>query len=299
MDSQNPRDAARPSPRRPDRFTQRLEARRAVLSPRMRAVADYIDHNRAMVLSRSAIDLAHDTGVSDATVIRTVQALGFNGLIDLKQMLAGLLGQSSTTVSKLSATLDQLGPGSASVIDHVLQEHSHAQQALAQPEARAAIGRAIAILGAARRIAVFGIGASGILASYAARLFARHGVPAYALNQTGIGLAEQLLDMAEGDAMIVLLARNTHREIQAAMEEAGRLGVPVVLITSHRQHSLAAACAQVIVLPRARAESIPLHGPTLSCLEMLMLGVTLADPARSVDSMNRLIRLRKTIRPAK
>lgn len=293
--SKNTRDAAP----RPDRFGARLNARRPILSPRMRVVADYIDQNRAMVLSRSAIDLARDTGVSDATVIRTVQALGFDGLVDLKQMLASLLGQSSTTVSKVSATIGQLQQDMNGVVDHVLQEHAHAQQALARPETRLALERAVAVLARARRIAVFGIGASGILASYAARLFARHGVPSYALNQTGIGLGEQLLEMAAGDAMIALLARNTHREIQAAMEEADRLGVPVVLITSHRQHSLAAACAQVVVLPRARAESIPLHGPTLSCLEMLMLGVAAADPARSLDSMNRLVRLRKTIRPAR
>ena len=124
-------------------------------------------------------------------------------------------------------------------------------------------------------------------------------MPSYALNQAGIALAEQMLEMAPGDAMLVLLARNTHREVQTAMEEAERLDIPVVLLTSHRAHSLAPACAQVIYLPRARVESIPLHGPTLSCLEMLMLGLTAAEPARSVDTMNRLVRLRNSIRPGK
>ncbi|RMX05665.1 MurR/RpiR family transcriptional regulator [Corticibacter populi] len=290
----NKRDTARP-----DRFHQRLQTRRHILSPRMRMVADYIDQNRASVLSKSAIDLAHEAGVSDATVIRTVQALGFNGLVDLKQMLANHLGQSSTTVSKVATTIEQLQQDMGSVVDHVLQEHLHAQQTLAQPETRLAMERAVAILAQARRIGIFGIAASGILATYAARLFLRHGTPSYALNLTGIGLAEQLLEMSPGDALIVLLARNTHREIQATMEEANRLGIPVILITSHQPHSLGPMCAQIIILPRAKAESIPLHGPTLSCLEMLMLGLTMAAPQRSVESMKRLVLLRKMIRPGK
>jgi DNA-binding MurR/RpiR family transcriptional regulator len=282
-----------------DRFSQRVAARRPQLSPRMRTVADYINQHRALVLSCSAIDLARDIGVSDATVIRTVQALGFDGLLDLKQMLSRLLGHSNTTVSKLSTTITQLQQDMDQVIDHVLQEHSHAQQALDQAATRSALEKAVAVLAKAERIGVFGIGASGILADYAARLFLRHGLPSYALNQTGIALAEQMLQMAPDDALLVLLARNTHREIQAVMEEAEQLGIPVVLLTSHRPHSLAPACAQVIYLPRARVESIPLHGPTLSCLEVLMLGLTAAAPNRSVDTMNRLLRLRNSIRPGK
>ena len=51
----------------------------------------------------------------------------------------------------------------------------------------------------ARQVAIFGIGASGILADYTARLFNRIGLPATALNRTGIGLAEQLIALQRGD----------------------------------------------------------------------------------------------------
>ncbi|MEO3473135.1 hypothetical protein AAFN86_14795 [Roseomonas sp. CAU 1739] len=44
--------------------------------------------SRPLALALSAAELAGRTGTSDATVVRTVKALGFNGLSDLKRALA-------------------------------------------------------------------------------------------------------------------------------------------------------------------------------------------------------------------
>src|SRR5271165_395056 len=54
-------------------------------------VAHFIAQNPAAALASSAMDLAASTGTSDATVIRTVQALGYPGLADLKQALVASL----------------------------------------------------------------------------------------------------------------------------------------------------------------------------------------------------------------
>ncbi|SQC13101.1 putative transcriptional regulator [Klebsiella pneumoniae] len=42
---------------------------------------------------------------------------------------------------------------------------------------RAAVAQAVALLSDARQVGIFGIGASGILAEYTARLFSRIGLP--------------------------------------------------------------------------------------------------------------------------
>ncbi len=51
---------------------------------------------------------------------------------------------------------------------------------------------------------LFGIGASGILAEYTARLFSRIGLPAYVMNRTGFSLAEQLIGLQRGDVLIMM-----------------------------------------------------------------------------------------------
>jgi DNA-binding MurR/RpiR family transcriptional regulator len=52
-----------------------------------RRVARFIDENRQIVLASSAAALGDRIGTSDATVVRTIQALGFAGLGDLKRAI--------------------------------------------------------------------------------------------------------------------------------------------------------------------------------------------------------------------
>ncbi|MCP6559620.1 MurR/RpiR family transcriptional regulator, partial [Klebsiella pneumoniae] len=77
---------------------------------------------------------------------------------------------------------------------------------------RAAVAQAVALLSEARQVAIFGIGASGILAEYTGRLFSRIGLPSSVLNRTGFSLAEQLIGLQRGDVMIMMGQKSPHRE---------------------------------------------------------------------------------------
>src|SRR5258705_7590490 len=81
-----------PSPTASDALTERLRTASPALSPAARRVLRFIADNRALALALSAAELAARTGVSDATVVRTVQALGFGGLPELRRLLAASLG---------------------------------------------------------------------------------------------------------------------------------------------------------------------------------------------------------------
>lgn len=86
--------------RHTDRFGERLKKKRATLSPGLLAVADYIDKHRHAVLAKSALEIGRELGTSDATVIRAIQALGFEGLIDLKDTLESHLGETDSPSKK-------------------------------------------------------------------------------------------------------------------------------------------------------------------------------------------------------
>jgi DNA-binding MurR/RpiR family transcriptional regulator len=76
----------------PDVFRDRLRV--SALSPTAARVARFIDQHRATAIASSAAKLAARTGTSDATVVRTVQALGFEGLPELKEALVAGLEQA-------------------------------------------------------------------------------------------------------------------------------------------------------------------------------------------------------------
>jgi DNA-binding MurR/RpiR family transcriptional regulator len=289
--------AQSPYPRRlRDTYGERLNRRRERLSPGLLAVAEYIDGHRHAVLGLSALEIGFQTGTSDATVIRAIQALGFGGLRELKETLDAWLGQTDSPVEKMATTVDALADSDAA-IDFVIESQRLTLEALASPENRLGMAQAVALLAGAESVGVFGIGASGIIAQYAARLFDRAGLAGCAYNTTGIGLAEQLLSMRRGQVVVMLLHGRAHREAMTVIAEAGRLQIPVIMVlgradTPLRQHAQAA-----LVLPRIKSEHVALHAQSMTAIEAMHLALSSRIAPRTLATLDRLLVLRSEIRP--
>ncbi|WP_455817359.1 MurR/RpiR family transcriptional regulator [Pseudomonas cerasi] len=287
---------AKKSKTRVDLYGDRFRARGSSLSPRLQAVASYINDNREVVLEHTAMEIAAATNTSDATVVRAIQALGFAGLRDLKQTMERWFGPTISSAEKMTSTVNALACDINSSIDFVLEGHQRACEALAQPENRAAMAQAVALLVEARQVAVFGIGASSILSEYVARLFSRIGTPATPLNRTGVMLAEQLINLQRGDVLIMMAQKSAHREGLTTLREAKRLGIPTILLT-HATDSRFSKEAQVVInVPRGGDNGkVPLHGPVLICLEMMVLSVASTAPQKTIKSMKRIQELYRAI----
>lgn len=288
-----------PTPNRlKDRFGEQLAKRRERLSPGLLKVVEFIDAHRHRVLGLSALEIGFETGASDATVIRAIQALGFSGLRELKDVLEAWLGETDSPIEKMAATLRDVDGHVSHAIDFVLQTTAATVETLSSSENRQALSGITRLFTGAEAVAIFGIGASGIIADYGARLFSRSGVPSYALNATGISLAEQLLAMRPGQLLIMLLHGRAHREAMATIAEAERLNIPIVMVLGKADSPLRNHAAEVLVLPRAKSEHVALHAPSLIAIELLHITYSAVRPKATLDSLERLIELRTLIRPS-
>jgi DNA-binding MurR/RpiR family transcriptional regulator len=279
-----------------DRFGDRVGAALPGLSPAGRRVARFLNEHRPLALALSAVELASRTGTSDATVVRTVQALGYRGLPDLKRALAALLSERPATPAEaMRQTLSEAGEEPGRAIDLAIDTLREAVAALATGEARATLRAAVAALHPARRILVFGLGPSSALARYLATLLGRAGRQARALDSAGIALADQMLDLGPGDALLVLAYGRAYREVVAVFAEARRLALPLVLVTDSLDRALARHADVVVPARRGRARRVALHGATLVALEAIALGLAAADGERALASLDRLNDLRAAI----
>ncbi len=278
-----------------DLFGQRLAEREAALPPAGRRVARFIDQNRAAVLASSALELAASTGTSDATVVRSVQALGFTGLGDLKQALVAALGRASTPADAMDRTLAAVGADTARAVDLVIDAHAEAFAALREASSRERIVTAVKTLHPASRIVVFGIGPSAALADYVSLLLERAGRRTKKLNATGTMLADQMLDLRHGDALLALAYGRPYREVSAVLAEGRRLGLPVVLVTDSPGSRLGRSVDVVLAAQRGQAGKVALHGATLVGLEALVLGLATANRDAAITALGRLNELRTAI----
>lgn len=281
-----------PSQNDQDVFRSRMMTRFTALSQAERRVARFIDRNRAAALASSAVELAASTGTSDATVIRTVRALGFSGLGQLKQELVRSLNRHSTPADDMRQTLKEVGRGTGRAIDDVLEVHRESLAGLRSPESRTRMIAAVSTLHRCERIVLFGIGPSASLAGYVSVLLGRTGRRSTILNATGTMLADQLLDLRAGDALLVLAYGRSYREVETVFEEGLRLGLPIVLVTDSLPDKLACFASVVVPARRGREGRVALHGTTLVCLEAIVLGLAAANKKAALETLQHLSRLR-------
>lgn len=265
------------------------------LSPAVARVASFLSANRTTVLASSAAEIARGAGTSNATVIRAVRALGFDGLPAFKRSLAATLDAGGAAEANMRRTLAETGQDGARAVDAALDAHREAMEGLTSREGRAGIVTAVGILYPATRIAIFGIGPSAHLARYMALQLARLGRRSLVLDATGWALADQLMGLEEGDALILLAYGEPYREVRAVTREARRRGVPIVLVTDATTSALARGAAAVLIARRGRANRVALHAETLAALEAVALGLAAADADRTMRQLSELARLRKLV----
>nr|WP_183753791.1 MurR/RpiR family transcriptional regulator [Pseudochelatococcus contaminans] len=285
--------------RKRDVFSDRLARRRESLSPTFKRVAAFIDANRLTVLTSSAVDLAREIGTSDATVIRAVQALGFDGLHDLRNEISASYGKRNAPVDNLRRTLAETSESVETALDTVLDVFATGLDVLNQPAFRASVLAALNILHTADRIVLFGIGPTAHIAAYFAARLRRKGKSQAVLDRTGAGLADQLLDLKSRDALLMLAYGEPYLEAEVALAEARRRRIPVVLVSDAAETPLARRADVVLAVPRGQSERIALHGVTVLCLEMLLLGLATSDSETAVYTLSELERLRKATRAQK
>ncbi|GBQ34062.1 transcriptional regulator, RpiR family [Acidocella aminolytica 101 = DSM 11237] len=265
------------------------------MPPTMLRVAHYLNRNRVALLAHSAAELAAMIGTSDATVIRTVQALGFQGLADLRQSIASGIGKSSAPLHHMRQTLDDIGGKGSTAADVVIDTHVESLATMQEPRAREQIHKAVALLQGAGRIVIYAAGPSRPLAEYLRLLMGRHGQPAKVIGQGGLGLADELLDLSEQDRLLILSYGKPYKEVLLVASEAAIAGVPIVLVTDSPNSKLARTSNAIIAARRGRTERIALHGTTLIALEALVMGLAVSNQSRTIRTLSRLGALRNVL----
>lgn len=202
----------------------------AQLSPGERKVARYLAEHPHEIPSLTAADLGQRIGTSDATVVRTVKALGYSGMPELKRVQLKAMADRRDPAVMLAQSLEHLGTD-AGIADQVLIATGHLMQ-----EARHLIDpetwrEAVEIIDGAAAVLAYGIGEAGCVADYFALELGRCGVPARALTDSGLSVANGLLSLSETDAVLVIAPTRHFREIDVVIDHARSVGARVVFIS--------------------------------------------------------------------
>jgi DNA-binding MurR/RpiR family transcriptional regulator len=274
---------------------ERLAARFQDLAPAEQRVARFFVSQREEVAFLSAAEIATQLDTSTATVIRTSQALGYAGLPELKRELSEALRLQATPAVRLGRSLEQVGAEPHQALEYTLSLHTELLESMRRATTQTAFATAVDLLHSAQRVVVYGIGPSASLADYLSARLRRLGRSAVTMTNTGIVLADALLDVRPTDVIVLIAFGRIYREVDAILDRARLLEVPVVLVTDTLGLALAERITVALSAPRGRRGMLPSAAPTVLVMDALLLGVAASDRPRALLALERLNDLRAEI----
>ncbi|SAK72196.1 RpiR family transcriptional regulator [Caballeronia calidae] len=203
-----------------------VEAMREQLRPSERKLADYVLEAPREVLDLSMTDFAARAGVSQPTIARFCQALGFSGFREFKIRLAQSVAADVPTVYRDVRSDEPPAGVAAKVLDRTIGALIQVRNSLSTDS----VAAAIEILSAARRIEFYGAGGSGIAALDMQHKFFRLGVPSVAYADPHTYTTSAAL-LGANDVVVAISNTGRTRDILDACRSALNGGAKVIAIT--------------------------------------------------------------------
>lgn len=203
-----------------------VEAMREQLRPSERKLADYVLEAPREVLDLSMTDFAARAGVSQPTIARFCQALGFSGFREFKIRLAQSVAADVPTVYRDVKSDEPPAGVAAKVLDRTIGALIQVRNSLSSDS----VAAAIAILAEARRIEFYGAGGSGIAALDMQHKFFKLGVPSVAYSDPHTYTTSAAL-LGAGDVVVAISNTGRTRDILDACKSALHGGAKVIAIT--------------------------------------------------------------------
>jgi DNA-binding MurR/RpiR family transcriptional regulator len=265
-----------------------VEQRRDELGPAEQRVADFLVEQRHRVGHLSAAKIASEAGTSDATVVRTARALGFTGLGALREYVASELAPAE----RLAATLSSQR---RTKLSSLLDERMSSVASLDERVDEATLSEWVRHLATAPRIVAVGFGPAAHVAGYFAHQLRRVGATVVTIGSTGPDLADELLDLAPGDVVVLLSYDERSPAAQVVLDRAGEVRAPVLLITDDPRRPAALRADSVLPVGRGTPGQVISHAATMVVLEVLIVGVAAASRRRADRSLRTLQSLRERL----
>jgi RpiR family transcriptional regulator, carbohydrate utilization regulator len=254
------------------------------LPPTARRIATFIDEHADEVIRMSITELAELTGASEGSVVGLCHRLGIKGFQELKILLARDLVEPVRRIQEDLSESDTVND----VCEHVFAAHIASLQETRSLLDAESLRRAVALISAARRIEVYGIGSSAPIAQDLAYRLLQLGCDAKVVSDSHIQAVSAAMAGAATTVVTVSHSGSTVETVLAT-RLAREAGARTIGITRLGKSPLARYCEVVLHTianeTRYRPEAVSSRVAQLAIIDTLVSCYALANSRRSVDRL--------------
>jgi len=248
-----------------------------------RRLADFLLSQPDRARHLSSQKLAEESGVSQSSVVKFAQKLGYKGFPALKLALSeSLADRDAITVHNHILSDDSL----KTVGEKLLTEKLSAIRATLDINSEEKLNETLHLLKNAQRIVLVGIGASGLVAKDFSWKLMKIGINAVA-EQDMHALLSSVQAMRPGDVLLAISYTGERKEINLAAQEAAQIGAYVLAFTGFTPNSLqqtATHCLYTVAEEQStRSAAISSTTAQLALTDLLFMALVQNDPERAAS----------------
>ncbi|MFJ6798214.1 MurR/RpiR family transcriptional regulator [Streptomyces sp. NPDC091268] len=255
--SENPKETFTPPPPPPPPPPHTLRSRVRSLAPTMtrsvRAVAEAVASDPAGCARLTVTALAEHTGTSEATVVRAARLLGYPGYRDLRLALAALAARQESGASPAVTADIAVDDPLADVVAKLAHEEAQTLADTAAGLDLAQLSAAVTALAGARRIDIYGVGASALVGQDLAQKLLRIGLIAHAHGDPHLAVTNAVL-LRPGDVAVAITHSGSTGDVIEPLRAAFERGATTVALTG-RPGAPVAQYADLVLATSAPRES--------------------------------------------
>ncbi|MBQ8341066.1 MAG: MurR/RpiR family transcriptional regulator [Clostridia bacterium] len=270
-----------------ENLLQIIEARMPTLSKGQRQIAKYISEHYDRAAYMTASKLGRLVNVSESTVVRFADEIGFAGYPEMQRALQELAKTHLTAAQRMEVAdnlldretvLDKVLLGDADKIRHTLDGID-----------RAAFDEAVERIVGARRIYIMGLRSSEALARFLTFNFRMMFDNIRAVEgMSGSEMFEEILNIGKEDVLIVVSFPRYSRRTVRATEYAHSVGADVVAITDSEKSPLAPFASQLLTARSDMASFVDSLVAPLSIINAMVAAVSLRRHDEVAGRLGRL-----------
>ncbi|MDI5967507.1 MurR/RpiR family transcriptional regulator [Streptomyces sp. SL13] len=221
----------------------------------MQRVAEAVASDPAGCARLTVTALAQHTGTSEATVVRTARILGYPGYRDLRLALAAFAAQQEAGAPAAVTADIAVDDPLADVVAKLAHDE---RQTLADTAAGLDVGQleaAVAALATARRIDVYGTGASSLVGQDLAQKLLRIGLIAHAHSDPHLAVTNAV-QLRQGDVALAITHSGGTVDVIEPLRVAFDQGATTVAITGRPDSAVAQYADHVLTTSTSRESEL-------------------------------------------
>ena len=207
-----------------------IEAEFSTYSKGQKKIAEYIINHYDTAAFMTASKLGAEVGISESTVVRFANALGYDGYPELQAALSEIVKTKLTSLQRMEIAYDKMA--NEDILSKVINSDISKMRSTLESIDKKAFDRAVEEILNAKKIYILGVRSSAAISSFLGFYFNLLFTDVKLVNTSSVSeMFEQILRARKGDVVIgVSFPRYSRRTIKA-LEYAKMRGATVISIT--------------------------------------------------------------------